>query len=123
MHFEVGSEMIGSTTRLGRRSPEFRAKVQRGVTGPNADILTVEGVAKLLHCTVDKVRRIPKSALAARCGPGKHVLYLRSEVMDYVRLLPLCDDKTLPDTVVDCGGASLDDFLSVRIRSLNGATQ
>ena len=115
--------MADSITRLSRRSPEFRAKVQRGVTGPDADILTVEGVAKLLHCTVDTVRRIPKSALPARSGPGKHVLYLRSEVLQYFQLLPLADDKSRTDTSCDGGGAALDDFLRVRIRSLVEATQ
>lgn len=115
--------MVDSTARLSRRSPEFRAKVQRGVTGPDADILTVEGVAKLLQCTMDTVRRIPKSGLPARIGPGKHLLYLRSEVLQYVYLLPLADDKSRTDTCVDGGGAALDDFLRVRIRSLAEATQ
>lgn len=115
--------MIDAMTRFSRRNPEWRAKIQRGVTGPDADILTVEGVAKLLHCTIDKVRRIPKSALSARRSVGKHFLYLRSEVIEYVRLLPKCDDRTFPDRNGDCGDDDLQSFISSRVRSLTGTSQ
>lgn len=115
--------MIEQRLGFGRRSPEWRARNQRGVTGPDADILTVEGVAKLLHCSVDKVRRIPKSALPARRSVGKHVLYLRSEVLEYVRLLPKCDARIPPDNGKDLGSEAFDSFISSRVRSLTAANQ
>lgn len=77
--------MTTSPGRLGRRTPEDRARFLRGQTSADADILTAEGVAKLLHCTVDAVMRIPDAALPAHRGPGKHLLYLRDEVIEYVR--------------------------------------
>jgi excisionase family DNA binding protein len=57
----------------------------RGQTRADEDILTVEGAAKLLHCTIDTVRRIPDGELRAHQGPGRHLLYLRDEVIEYVR--------------------------------------
>lgn len=77
--------MTTLTGRLGRRTPEDRARFFRGQTSADADVLTAEGVAKLLHCTIDAVMRIPDAALPAHRGPGKHLLYLRDEVIEYVR--------------------------------------
>lgn len=71
--------------RLRNRTPEMRVAFLRGQTRGDEDILTVEGVAKLLQCTIDAVRRIPDSHLRAHQGPGKHLLYLRDEVVTYVR--------------------------------------
>lgn len=67
--------------RLRNRTPEMRVAFLRGQTRGDEDILTVEGVAKLLQCTIDAVRRIPDSHLRAHQGPGKHLLYLRDEVV------------------------------------------
>jgi len=63
----------------------MRVAFLRGQTRGDEDILTVEGVAKLLQCTIDAVRRIPDIELPAHQGPGKHLLYLRDEVIAYVR--------------------------------------
>jgi len=71
--------------RLRNRTPEMRVAFLRGQTRGDEDILTVEGVAKLLQCTIDAVRRIPDSHLPAHQGPGKHLLYLRDDVITYVR--------------------------------------
>ncbi len=73
------------SSRLRGRTPEMRVAFLRGQTRGDEDILTVEGVAKLLQCTIDAVRRIPDSHLPAHQGPGKHLLYLRDEVIRYVR--------------------------------------
>lgn len=80
--------MAEKSSRVGSRTPEDRARFLRGITGPEHDILTVEGVAKMLHCTMDAVRRIPNDQLPAHKGPGQHLLYLHSEVIDYVERLP-----------------------------------
>lgn len=72
------------SVRFRNRTPESRAAFLRGQTSGDEDILTIEGVAKLLHCTIDAVRRIPEAHLPAHKGPGKHHLYLRCEVISYV---------------------------------------
>jgi hypothetical protein len=51
------------------------------------DILTVEEVALILRCKVDTARRIPRDQLPAHPGPGRHRLYLREDVLAYVRRL------------------------------------
>lgn len=77
------SELVSS--RLRSRTADGRVAFLRGHTRGDEDVLTVEGVAKLLQCTIDAVRRIPDSHLRAHQGPGKHLLYLRDEVIAYVR--------------------------------------
>lgn len=74
--------------RLKDRTPEDRVRFLRGITGPEHSILTAEGVAKVLHCTIDAVRRIPNDQLPAHQGPGQHLLYLHDEVIAYVASLP-----------------------------------
>ena len=49
------------------------------------DILDIEDVARLLRCAVDTVRRIPKSELPVCDGPGKRHLYLREDIILYLR--------------------------------------
>ncbi len=48
------------------------------------EILTIEDVASLLRCSPDTVRRIPRDRLPAY-RPGKRNLYLRDDIMRYVR--------------------------------------
>jgi excisionase family DNA binding protein len=73
------------SSRLRSRTPEMRVAFLRGQTSGHEDVLTVEGVAKLLQCTIDAVRRIPDGHLPAHQVAGKHLLYLRDEVIGYVR--------------------------------------
>jgi hypothetical protein len=49
------------------------------------DILVVEDVARILRCTVDTARRIPRDQLRSISGPGRRQLYLREDVIAYVR--------------------------------------
>lgn len=55
------------------------------VTG---DILGIVEVAAMLRCSIDTVRRIPDVALPSRVGPGKCVLYLKEDVLRFVKGLP-----------------------------------
>lgn len=57
------------------------------------EILGIENVAHILRCSVDKARRISRHELPARKGPGKALLYLRSDVLDFVRNLPTTDNE------------------------------
>lgn len=51
----------------------------------DTEVLAIEGVADYLHCSVQVVRNIPVSELPRSNGPGKRLLYLRDDVIDYVR--------------------------------------
>lgn len=57
----------------------------RAHIGGDPDILVVEDVARVLRCTVDTARRIPRDLLPAYPGPGRHRLYLREELVSYLR--------------------------------------
>ena len=52
---------------------------------PYQPFLTIEDVAHLLHCGVDKVRRIPRKQLPVY-KVGKRNLYIYEEVIRYVQL-------------------------------------
>jgi helix-turn-helix protein len=72
------------TERLIKADVELRRQYPyRFATG---DILFIENVAEMLGCSVDHVRRIPRSELAASRGAGRRLLYLREDVIRYVRL-------------------------------------
>ena len=49
------------------------------------DILDINDVASLLRCSVDTVRRIPREELPACEGPGRPKLYLREDILTYLR--------------------------------------
>lgn len=55
-------------------------------SGVDPDILVVEDVARILRCTVDTARRIPREQLRSISGPGRRQLYLREDLITYVRL-------------------------------------
>ncbi len=57
------------------------------------DILVIEDVARLLHCSVDTLRRVPKEELPVYRGPGRKHLYLREDIIRFVR----CRRITEPD--------------------------
>jgi hypothetical protein len=53
--------------------------------GADPDILVIDDVARILRCTVDTARRIPRDQLRSIAGPGRRHLYLREDVIGYVR--------------------------------------
>jgi hypothetical protein len=55
--------------------------------GADPDILVVEDVARVLRCTLDTARRIPRDQLRSISGPGRRRLYLREDVLAHVRSL------------------------------------
>lgn len=57
------------------------------------EILGIEHVAHILRCSVDKVRRLSRHKLPARKGPGKALLYLRSDVLEFARSLSITNDQ------------------------------
>ena len=67
------------------REDEPRRMRVRAHTGTDPDILVVEDVARILRCTVDTARRIPRDQLRSISGPGRRQLYLREDVIHYVR--------------------------------------
>jgi hypothetical protein len=66
---------------------------------PRSEILTVTHVAAFLQCSVDAARRIPRTELPARQGPGKVLLYLREDVISYVKRLPVRGRRTVKAVV------------------------
>ena len=52
-------------------------------------VLSIDHVAVQLRCSIDAVRRIPRSELPARQGPGKQLLYLGDDVLSYVSKKPV----------------------------------
>lgn len=62
---------------------------------PNTDqeILDIDQVAAWLRCSVDTVRRIPRTELMPRRGPGRAHLYLREDIIEYLRHRPLSAPK------------------------------
>ena len=49
------------------------------------DVLTIEDVALLFRCSVDTARRIPKDELPVYRGPGRSRLYLREDLITYLK--------------------------------------
>lgn len=52
------------------------------------EVLDVVEVAAMLRCSIDTVRRISDASLPCRVGPGKCVLYLKEDVLRFVKSLP-----------------------------------
>ena len=76
--------------------------------GADRDVLVVEDVAHILRCTVDTARRIPRDQLPAYPGPGRRTLYLRDDVLAYVRSLgrPDANPELLLNVAEVLGSAS-----------------
>lgn len=49
------------------------------------DILVIEDVAEILHCSVVTLHRIPKHELPAYSGPGRKNLYLRDDIIRFLK--------------------------------------
>lgn len=100
--------------KLPKKSDQPKTKVKKRQTGlqialqflrqpdPNRDkrereirrksiipeILMIEGVAELLGCSVQRVRSIPNDELPRRVGGGKCDLFLKEDVISYIRAHP-----------------------------------
>jgi hypothetical protein len=98
---------------LMRRDEVVSAKVDKAkldsISSPSADlvdkdILDIRDAAKILRCSVDKVRRIPKEDLAVFDGPGRANLYLREHLIEYVqqfRIEPPIDTRCMEEALND----------------------
>ncbi len=79
------------TTRLTSRS-----------SPSDPEIFTIEEAARILRCTVDTLRRIPKDELPVYRGPGRSNLYLREDLKQFVRsrrILPAVPDELLREVL------------------------
>ena len=76
----------------GLRSPGGQAPA-------SAEILTVEGVATLLQCSPDTVRRVPRDRLPVY-RVGKRNLYLREDVIRFVRSCRVTSVKLDVDSLI-----------------------
>jgi len=50
-----------------------------------SEVMTVEGVANFLHCSAQAVRGVPEADLPRRRGPGRRLLFLKEDVIAYLR--------------------------------------
>lgn len=70
--------------RVGRHNQSKRQQKSKELTRLD-DVMTVEGVARFLHCSVQAVRNVSPTDLPKRWGPGRRILYLRDDVIAYLR--------------------------------------
>jgi hypothetical protein len=70
-----------------RRLAMAIAERNRKIAHINADpeVLVIEDVARMLRCAIDTAKRIPRNELPSCRSPGRRVLYLRSDVLNYLR--------------------------------------
>ncbi len=73
--------------KIVRTEPVLRARYPQMYHDPNR--LVIEQVAWLLCCSIDQARRIPRDELPAYRGPGKRLLYLREDVLRYMKKDPI----------------------------------
>ena len=84
--------------QVARSEQTLRAKYPELYYDP--DRLVVEQVAWLLCCSVDQARRIPRDELPAYQGPGKRLLYLREDVLRYMKKCPVRSQRIKLDSNV-----------------------
>ncbi len=66
--------------------PDIRSCIElRHNTPIDADFLMIEEVACILSASVDTIRRIPKDDLPVYSGPGRRNIYLREDLMRYLK--------------------------------------
>jgi len=68
-----------------RRNSAGSATTRQPASAVDHDVLTVREVARILRCSIQSARSIPETELARYRGPGRHLLYLRADVIAYVR--------------------------------------
>ena len=81
----VGNSVVSVYESRACRRARFQQEVRDREPVRDSDILDVAEVARLLRCGIDAARRIPRTELAAYQGPGKYLLYLRPDVLEYVK--------------------------------------
>ena len=78
-------------------------------------ILDIEGTARVLRCSIDRVRRIPRWDLPRSSGPGKHCLFLLDDVLEYVRRRTKTDP--ISDELNSEEDSKVADFLADKVRN------
>ncbi len=64
---------------------EKKIRKERELSRIDIDILAIQGVARMLHVSVDTVRKIPFSELPYTKEPGRRHLYDKEDVVRYLR--------------------------------------
>ncbi len=80
------------------------------------DLLDIQQAAVFLHCSVDTLRRVPRSALPVY-RPGRHNLYFRRDLMAFARSRPAggrVELSTRPGAPL--AGQDVVDFVADRVR-------
>lgn len=96
VHFRYPRRVIGKEQQKAHLAIQ-RERAHKKSRSPNqhkepadleridTDVLAIEGVARLLFCSVDHARNIPAWELPRAKGLGKRFQYLRSDVIKLIR--------------------------------------
>lgn len=68
---------------LSQRVAKLEAQLSR-LQG-SSEVLTIEGLANFLCCSVASAREIPPEELPRRQGPGRALLFLKEDVIRYLK--------------------------------------
>jgi len=71
--------------KLKERHEKMRKKEPWRFVDQTKEVLTITDVAGLLHCSVNSIYHIPKTELPTHMCAGKNSIYLREEVLAYIR--------------------------------------
>lgn len=80
------------------------------------DLLDIQQAAAFLRCSVDTLRRVPRSQLPVY-RPGRHNLYFRRDLMAFARSRPAGAGAKIPTTPdAPLKDQDLVDFVADRVR-------
>jgi len=73
----------------------------------DTEILSIEGVAEYLHCSLQAARTIPTNELPRRSGPGRRILFLKEDVHAYLARRVRTRSSITPEMVHEAEQAML----------------
>ncbi|MBF0622819.1 MAG: helix-turn-helix domain-containing protein [Magnetococcales bacterium] len=79
----MSSQINSEPEVLMEKSTDGHSQAQHHVV--DQEILTIDEAAIILRCTVDTLRRIHKEDLPVYRGPGRCNLYLRDDLLAFIR--------------------------------------
>ena len=74
---------VGSNIAKPTRESHERSQADK-LRRIDTEVLTIEGVAEYLHCSVASVRALSATDLPPREGPGRRLLFLREDILRYL---------------------------------------
>lgn len=85
----VSVESHQTSARSDFRDREFYSPaedlIRAATISAASGVLSLHDAARLLHCSVDSLRRVPTEQLPTYAGPGRCVLYMLDDIRNYLR--------------------------------------